>query len=296
MQGRPARNKGELLGPSDAAISAAEFFSAKAKDRYAPVRRVFIDGEYGKPGSPMSTMLRGGQSGSVRLKLFLSMIWIAAGEGHHIGIPLRSWAQMFGLPNAEGHGQRRIMDAMKWLADNHFVAIKHRPGHSPLLTLQMEDGSGRPYRKPGKAMGEVTGDDEASQETRTRNSYLKVPPEFWTSGWVEVLSGRAVALLLALLSDLTKKMAAKSSRENVDIGEIDPETIGLWFSPSRVGDTFGLSEDTRSRGFAELVEWGLIRMERQAISRNIGEELRFRNVYFLNPEKLKTRPRRVAAA
>ena len=61
---------------------------------------------------------------------------------------------------------------------------------------------------------ETPDDDELEQ----RNYYFQIPAAFWTDGWAAMLSGRAVAMFLAVLSELSRKQANEKS---------------VWFAPAR---------------------------------------------------------------
>ncbi|HVF74574.1 MAG TPA: hypothetical protein VM938_05955, partial [Acidimicrobiales bacterium] len=75
----------------------------------------------------MTTMLRGGRGGAVRLKLYLSFLWFAAAPPHDVTYPARAWASLLGLEDPEARGARRIIDAITWLDAHDFVVVEGRP-------------------------------------------------------------------------------------------------------------------------------------------------------------------------
>ena len=140
------------------------------------------------------------------------------------------------------------------------------------VTLLHESGTNRAYSIPG-AIWRTLSDDEARVEHR----YVRLSADFWTSGYVAVLSGSAVAMYLVLLAELRAGDAAKQR---------------LWLSPSQADLRYALSEDTRSAGLRELVRAGSAGVERATVRPSAFDFHRQRNVYRLRPRRLQT-PARV---
>src|SRR4051812_19975859 len=79
--------------PSVDALTAAEFLNTRVKGRKAQVRRRMIERLDNNPEPPpLARLLRGGRGGAVRTKLLLSILWVAAGEGHDVRFPARAFA------------------------------------------------------------------------------------------------------------------------------------------------------------------------------------------------------------
>jgi len=258
--------------PSADALAAAHTVASRVHERDAQVRRLFIERRSIDTTPPLTLMLRGGRGGSVRLRLYLSLLWFAANPPYDVTYPARAWAVLLDLPDAQGAGARRVTAAFTWLAKNKFVELQPRPGMPSEVTLLHESGTDRSYSVPG-AIWRTLPDDKARAEHR----YVRLSADFWTSGYMAVLSGPAVAMYLVLLAELRAGDAAKQR---------------LWLSPSQADNRYALSQDTRSAGLRELVRAGLIGVERETVRPSDFDFHRQRNVYRLRPPRLK-RPARV---
>jgi hypothetical protein len=99
--------------------------------------------------------------------------------------------------------------------------------------------------------------------------YVQVPLGFWREQWIVRLSGSAVALLMVLL-DL---QGGKKSRQDAP-----------WL-PTRQRVRYGLSDDTWTRASKELVEQGLLTIDRIPQGRDFDFR-RMRNTYWINKTRL----------
>lgn len=253
--------------PSPQALTAAAALARRARDRSAQLRRVFVEREDVSAPTPLARMIRGGRGGEVRLKTYLSMLFIAGAPPYDVSYPARAWATLMGLDEPNTKGARRVNEAVSWLESNKFVTVANNPGKPSRVTLLDEQGSGDRYEAPGEVYNRLRtkkGDEEAK-----RNRYVKIPPSFWTSGWLSILSTPAVSMYLVLL-------CAQTSAE---ISEV-------WFSPDQANKLYALSGDTRSRGLAELRDAGLVNVRRKALSSDIFDVQRFRNAYTLDLDRL----------
>lgn len=256
--------------PSDASLKIAHAIRDRLGRRSsAPVRVAFIGArdtvlpEGAVP--PMARILRGGRGGDVRLKLELSFLWFAASPPHDLAYPARAWALLIGLEDPEGKGARRVRQAISALSLADLVVMRSIPGRPNRIYLLDESGSGAGYSLPGGEYSKVRGSSEA-----WRHRYIQLPDTLWTNGWISALSGAALGMLLILFAELGQGDAAKTD---------------LWFSPRVADETFGLSEDTRSKGLRELRAAGLISARRKAVSRDQLDFRRLRNTYRLTLER-----------
>ncbi len=217
--------------PSDQALKRAERAAKAASWRDAVIRRAFVNRTHLKDDSPpaLAFLLRhGGGLDAVRLKLYLSMLWMGARlESHRFDYPARAWAELLDLPDLD-KGTRRVRDAITFLADRGLVAVKRIAGRDPRVTLRREDGTGSRYTNPAE-----------TKEGR----YLSLPHRFWTQGWLSALSGRAIASYLVLLDAQT-------------MGQSDAL---IWVASSRLGGDYDISADSWQAGIRELAAQGLIR-------------------------------------
>ena len=60
-------------------------------------------------------------------KLYLALLWMAANPPYDVTFPARAWAELLGLPNPEGKGDRRVRDAIDWLADQGLITVTRSP-------------------------------------------------------------------------------------------------------------------------------------------------------------------------
>ncbi|SET92218.1 hypothetical protein [Geodermatophilus poikilotrophus] len=240
------------------------------KGRKAQVRRRMIERLDNHPEPPpLARLLRGGRGGAVRTKLLLSILWVAAGEGHDVRFPARAFASLIDLPKPDTDGARRILDAYSWLENRKLIAVQSRPGLASKVTLLEESGSGADYSIPGAVL-KAAGKD-ASVDTLNAHRYITLPPAFWTKGWISVLSGPAVAMLLVLAVEQGGGSAAKE----------------LWFSPGMAKRRYDLSEDTRSAGVRELADAGLVTILKRNLDPDPFAPRRLRNVYKLDLDQLE---------
>jgi len=276
MTPRPARKAHEVDSeldplsvrePSERALRLAKLLDARLKGRTAKVRFDFISHEAGAQ-PPLANLLRGGRGGDVRLKLLLSLLWVAGGgsdERHSTNAyPARAWAGLLDLPDADRNGQRRIRDAIGWLEDEGLIRTMRTPGRPMALQLMREDASGQTYSDPAAAAKrkKATGAAITSSDL-----YIGLPPTFWTDGWLVTLSGRAVALLLVIA--------------HVTFSERDEWP---WVSPARARKLYGISEDTWGKGIAELRARGIIQIRKRPVGEDDFDFRRVRNTYKLPRE------------
>lgn len=255
------------------ALEYAEDVAGRVSDRPVPVRNGFIErvavGSVGDP--PLATMLRGGQGGAVRLKLLLAMLWFAVRHPHETGYPARGWAGLLGLDEYETNGARRITAAIDWLEARKLLRVVRSPGVPSEVYLLDERATDDKYVLPFLALQEKK---EAGEELSRDDLYITLPPEFFTKGWIAVLSAPAVAMLLVMV------LEARYS------GRVDR----LWHSPAQAERRFGLSEDTRGAGLAELVLYGVVDKKTAPVSPGVFDMKRRRNIYDLHLEQLLVEP------
>jgi len=258
--------------PRPIALTAAANVAKRNHKRQLPLRRAFAErpDNIDKP-TPLARMLRGGRGGSVRLRLYLSFLWLGAAPPHELTYPARAWAELLDLDDPSGAGARRIADAVRWLEKNKFIEVTNRSGAPNVVRLLDDAGREKPYETPGTAFNRLRGKKpEAAQIHR----YIQLPPELWTSGWMAVLSPAALAMLIVL---------------RVQVGAKDPDTEEVWISPEYADKAFLLAEETRTRGVRELQRAGLVTIRRrQLVATDSFDFRRFRNVYQLHLGALAT--------
>lgn len=219
----------------------------------APLPWSFVRGAVGEV-PPLTRMLRGGQGGEVRLKLYLCICLRTTKAPHNIrqAVPSRSWAELLGLAEPATNGARRVSDALAWLHKHDFIDLERSSRGVPASLSLLDPGPGRdPFVRP-------TG------------RWIRVPLGLWSNEWIVVLSGTAIAVLLVLI-ELTG-------------GKKDP----AWVTGER-REQYALSEETWSRGVAELKGHGLLKIG-QIVQAEEFDFQRRRNTYKLDLGRLDEKP------
>lgn len=276
MTQRDLREEAEPTKNFDDARAVALLLDERLQRKAAPVRAAFISSPTSASVPPMTSLLRGGRGGEVKLKLLLSMIWVAASKPYDVTQPARAWAQLIGLPEPRDRGAARVNAASRRLVEGGFLAAEKRPGQPSRLILQNELGTGEPYVHPGEAWELVK--DAGSRERRQTPRYTNLPKELWTLGWMAALSGPGLAMLLIL------KESARGR-----------PLIDLWFAPSVAAARYGLNEATRKKGLNELENFGLVTVDSAVVNRDPLLMQRRRNIFTVHEENLGTKPEDSAA-
>lgn len=259
-------------------LDEARLVAAQLSERIgrggAQIRNDFIVARSAAEPPAMTRLLRGGRGGgAVKLKVLLSMLWVAVAEPHDVTEPARVWATLIGLEDPAGRGAARVNAAIRTLTDAGYLRVDRRVGRPSRLFLMDETGNGENYTKPSAywAPGVVRSDAVSD-----RYRYTGLPSDFWVNGWICVLSGSAVAMYLALLQ-----------QANLRSGE--PTRHHFWFSPSVAARRYGLTDITRSKALRELEKHQLITITRQVTGRTLSH-LRERNTFSVNIDRLRQVP------
>jgi len=219
------------------------------------------------PSPPMARILRGsgGRGGATRLKLYLSLLWLARSASRDrpvFAYPAQQLAALLGLPAPRAAGARRVQEALGWLDNEGFVALDRRPGDATRVHLLDDAGSGDPYRPAGPL---AIAASKRSQKDREPHFYVQLDARLWTEGWITDLSGAAIGMLLASLYEQRGR-----------------PTEPVWVSPRIGRERYDLSDETRNKGLRELVAKGLLELLRRPVpTASFDERFRARNVYIV---------------
>lgn len=246
----------------------ATLLNARVKRERIAVRSSFIVSSDPESPPPMTLMLRGGRGGEVKLKLLISMLWVAGKEPYDVSQPARVWAELIGLEEPDTKGAARVNAAVRRLVEGNFLAVEKRPGNPSRLFLREETGTGATYTHPGSHWG-----SRSAGPTREGPHYTVLPASLWLNGWIAALSAPALAMLLILLEQTRGKTFE-----------------GLWFAPSVAAKRYQLSETTRRKGVDELAKLDLVFVERAPVGRGTLNAIRERNTFTLNLPRLDERP------
>ncbi|GII59402.1 hypothetical protein Pth03_77910 [Planotetraspora thailandica] len=268
---RPVSGGGERLPEtvSATALDRAKKASHRARRR-AQLRLSFIsrpDIEAEAP--PLARMLRGGRGGQVRLKLFLSYLWMQTSDrGTPLSYYAQSWAQLLDLDQPATTGARRINEAQAWLERHYFIAVKANPGHANVVTVLNETGDDSAYIAPGAAAKAHRATPEG-----LRHLYAQLSATLWTNGYIQLMTGAGLAMYLILL-------------DQYRAAELTEPLHHVWISPKAFAARYDLSPDTRTKGINDLRDLGLLTFSRKPINPDDFDIERLRNVYTLHPGQL----------
>lgn len=264
---------GLAMRPSREAMDRAAAAARRAR-KMAQLRLNFIArDDPARPRPPLALMLRGGRGGQVRLKLYLSYLWLQTDGSHAVPLayPSQVWAQLLDLDHPDPAGARRINEAQRWLEKHQFITVRARPGHANEVTVLEESGNGAAYAPPGHAANRLRHTDQV-----TDHLYAQIPRELWTQGYLSMLSASGLAFFLILLDQLAHKAPGL------------PSLLPLWFSPKILEERYALSDDTRTKGMNDLRSLGLVTVSRQPINPGDFDLERIRNAYTLHLDALES--------
>jgi hypothetical protein len=198
---------------------------------------------------PLARMLRGGQGGEVRLKLYLTISLLAVSPPYDIedAIPARVWAEMLDLTDPNRNGARRINDAFEWLDREKFLISRRRRGTPGSIQLLSQSGSGELYTRPAGP-----------------KRYVRLPLGIWQAGWIVRLSGAALAILIIIL-------------------DLQGGRTQAWVSPRVARERYDLSPDTWAKGVRELERCNIAVVSKRPQG-DVFDYRRLRNVYSVNEE------------
>jgi hypothetical protein len=269
--------------PDERTLEVAESAARRVRNRETTIRQGFIrlarDLDHEEDQRPPLAMLLRGSRGAMRLKLYLAVLWLAGGgetkKGHEVTFPARAYAELLGLDDPGGKGQRRVREGLASFAEARLLTLRASPGYPQTVALLREDASGETYDRPGDHFKKGADGEPAEPAAASKTSvhqFVRLGSGFWTQGWAQVLSAPALAVFLAML------VVTRNGRER-----------DQWLS---LGERrlFGLSDDTWTRGTAELVDYGILAVRRAPVSKDVFGWKRMRNTYSLNPGLLNSQP------
>lgn len=175
----------------------------------------------------------------MRLKLELSLLWAAVAAPFYVQDRASRWAQLLGLEGK--NGVRQIQSGLRWLNEHELIKVSQQPGRGSLIRVLDEGGGGREYLRPNRRMS-------LDERRKGGEFYIQLPSSFWTNGWVQLLNGPAVAMLLILLDMAPGKQEPGA----------DPVDQWVWLSLRMAASRYGITDDTRYAGLDELRSYGLV--------------------------------------
>ncbi|WP_194816940.1 hypothetical protein [Nocardia sp. XZ_19_385] len=237
------------------------FVADDDEDSKPPLARLLSSGEHGG----------GGRGGQLRLKLYLSLLWVAAAAPYEVVRPARAWAGLLGLNDVEERGTRRVQATLRELAERDMIRLRERGGQPSGVTVLSDLGDGERYKPPAEMYNHLR-TNEMPSWTLLRHRYFRLPSTLWTTGLIAHLNGPGLAMLLVLRCE-------QQGRDNTMV----------WFSPERAANRFGLSESTRRAGLEQLREFGLVTSATVKLSESgdFIDVIRRRKIHSLNLGQLE---------
>ena len=209
-------------------------------------------------------MIRGGQGGEVRLKLYLSLLWLAPAEPYLVQrVPAHAWARLFGLSDPEGAGSKRVYNAIEWLTSHNFVYAQRGRGRTPDLIPRDERGEAD-YKRPWHTLPEGASPSAVAAEHR----WFTIPQAFWSLGWSTVLPGTAVAVLCIILDNASGRKGEKKVPDPSSPGGAYEKLVKLpggYYTEQQLKSRWDISHDAWSKGLAQLHAWELVRYQWKAV-------------------------------
>lgn len=203
----------------DAAVGALLEQSGR-KGRHVGIRRAFVQRTEGRRAEPgpLAELVR--RHDERALDLYLLLRAKASATPWTVHLPAVAWARCLGL--SESAGQTAVSKTWQRL-ERQALVTRGKSGRLADVGLLLEDGSGMAYEPP---------------DGTSRDPYFKIPFDYWLSQghYYRSLSLPGKAMLLIALSLR-------------DDAELPIARVPRWY---------GLSEDTASRGLAELTACGLV--------------------------------------
>lgn len=200
----------------------------RSKRDFAPINKLFVQaapGSDSRPG-PLATFVHNRDLRGLHAYLLLLGITSSGDsqDGWSTTLPIGVWARAFGTTrNATPASATTAVSKVLTRLEQRNLITRQRHGRERKIrvTLLREDGTGRPYTRPGKG---------------NSDRFLRVPHTFWRGGWHERLDLPATAMLLVALHE----------KNNF---ELPTERVPGWY---------GWSADTAERGLATLEQLGLL--------------------------------------
>lgn len=221
----------------------------------------FVRSVDGSP-PPLARIMRGGQGGESRLRVYLLVRLLATAPPHAVTVSARELARYLGMDvDGTDMGPRRVNASLRALGRSN-ATPQGADAIPRLLSFSDTPGLTRSIQVLDPA-----GSGEAWNDRQIQPPYVTVPLSLWRRGWLLELSGRATAMLL-ILRELT-------GGRGDDRG---------WADGIRKRQ-YGLSDDTWTRATKELVDRGLLTVDSDILISQ-GEPRR-RNRYQLHLDSLE---------
>ena len=207
-------------GPANGAATRGELLGDALRN-FVGIRKTFVQRVRGSDtrASVLADLVKARQHRELKLlMLYLALLPVLDNE-RPLGLAV--WARMLHHSRTLPTTPEQASRAFTALASRRLLERSPR-GHALRLTPLREDGTARPYLRPGSPE-----DDDIGP------GYFTVPYRFWTDGLVDELTLPGTAMFLIILAETTKKTSFEMSVE-------------------RAPEFYGISERTAERGYNEL--------------------------------------------
>lgn len=241
--------------PVPATPQDTRFFLIQRSGRsFVPIAKSFVQNpnrRLKRRQGPLAEFVNNGDKRGLLAFLFVNTI-ISSGakqDGWSTSLNIRVWARALGtVETAEDASASNAATKILSRLVKRGLIQRTRRGRERMVTVTLlrPDGSGAPYTRP-------TGRDDSER-------FLRLSHRFWLEEWDKELSLPAIAMLLVALCE--------------------PPRFKL--ATEHVPDWYGWSADSAERGFKELADKQLLRVERETYANPLAPNgLSTRNRYTL---------------
>ncbi|MGW5435961.1 hypothetical protein [Nocardia asteroides] len=217
--------------PAMSSAAALVAILDSARRHYVPVRNIFVQRPSGADRASMLALLvRNRQERALDALLLTYALQPVLTDTEPL--PLGAWANL--LSTRKPCSVTTVSKTFGVL-EQMSLTSKSRAGHSTIIKPLREDGSGRPWSRPGQPT-----------EVAEDGGYFTVPHAYWTVGYADQLRLPGKAMLLIMLKETQGRQTFEMAVE-------------------RAPEWYGISERTAERGYAELSKTGLLDIRLQRV-------------------------------
>ncbi|OLM28250.1 hypothetical protein Ae717Ps2_6589c [Pseudonocardia sp. Ae717_Ps2] len=214
---------------ADAGEEFAKRLGAKRREAGAPVRNWFVANDNPDVRPPLAQLLSsgrtggGGRGGQLRVKLYLSLLWICAAAPYETVRPGRAWPACSGSTTRKSTAPGACRQRCGPAGPEH----GHHPGPGRLATAVtplIEHGTGAPYSSPSEMHNQLR-QHGASNDQLAGHRYFRLPSAVWTQ--------RTAQPTLRARPGDAARAALRTARPGWDAGVVLPRARSEPFRPGR---------------------------------------------------------------
>ena len=239
---------------------------------------------------PVRALWEGGRGNDIAVKMLLALWWVLNEEPYtwdDRDVTSEGWGLLCGHPQKTSETDTGPAKAVKRAIERltgtrpgstAYITADSKQGRSPILTLCN-------YSHPSSGIDETAA---PGQRLAAEDRYFRVPRGFIENGWMALLPGKALLVLLALIDHLDngEPGTEMSKGERPEIESYRKAPIG----PAHYGRQYGFGKDAWFDGLRLLRLWGLVKHENKLISPVPGVRRRPTSVVTVEASQLARTP------